>query len=279
MCMYIVVRRLKKQCAFTASGAQFSSTTRAWLKGYSTHAHTLQVEILRIHHMLLNPDYLNARKRERERCYGICHPSWSQIHHLWILWSDTPWTRVSSFKTAGVHITPAQDPGAPWESDIIYLRITVSAKVKTLLKTMIQMTLFNDLPPFLPLSSPAPGCVSSFLPLFHASWVKCTRFPLTSLSSAFAETVWMFRGWNVFSWPIFFSRKVCVRRAKRAKLLTRRAVCAHNPFQNSPPPSLSYFLPPSTFLLTSILLTCTFPPPYFCQYSRAAGNLIKQGVS
>lgn len=43
---------------------------------------------LRIHHMLLNANYLNAWKKKK-RCNGIRHASWGQIHHVWILWSDT----------------------------------------------------------------------------------------------------------------------------------------------------------------------------------------------
>lgn len=87
----------------------------------------------------------------------------------------------AGLKTAGPHITSAQDLDAPWESGIIYLRITVSAKVNTQLKIMFKMTLLKIycFTPFLPSSA----CLSlhsapSFLPIF-----LCFLGKVQSLSS------------------------------------------------------------------------------------------------
>lgn len=79
---YVFAGRLKKQHVFRVTGVQFSSTTSAWsdwLKTYrpSTHrpcTHTLQVEKLRFHHMLMNPNYLNARGgKERDAMDSVIH--------------------------------------------------------------------------------------------------------------------------------------------------------------------------------------------------------------
>lgn len=156
----------------------------------------------------------------------------------------------AGLKTAGPHITSAQDLDAPWESGIIYLRITVSAKVNTQLKIMFKMTLLKIycFTPFLPSSA----CLSlhsapSFLPIF-----LCFLGKVQSLSSLLPFICFHRDHMNVQKKECVFvthilPQKVCVRRAKRAKLLTCGpciptycAVRSHS-FQNSPPPSFSFF--------------------------------------
>lgn len=127
--MSIFPRRLKKQHIFRVSGTVKLNNTCLVREGKDIqYRHTLQVEKLRIHHMLLNLNYLNARKKKRDVMESVIHHGvtsimcgCSEVIHC------EP--EQAALKTAGVHITAAQDPDSPWESGIIYLRITVSARV------------------------------------------------------------------------------------------------------------------------------------------------------
>lgn len=123
--------------------------------------------------------------------------------------------------------------------------------------------------PFLPISWPVfdiPACLALFLlsPVFKLFGVKCTSpAPLLAQSPYDCSEAGM-----CFCDPYAPTESVC----KAVDLLT----CSLSSVKISCP---TFPRSPSTFLLTSVLLTCTFPPPYFCLFSCAAGNLIRQGVS
>lgn len=130
------------------------------------------------------------------------------------------------------------------------------------------------LTPFLPLS------FVCLLPPFHAFWVKGTYFPPTSLPSASTEIIWVFRGWNVFLWPIFFNRN-CVQGERRGQSCW--LVSSHS-FQNSPPhppsptsPSLSLsdYLSPYLYPFELHLSTAIFLSIFLCsRKSNQEGSVL-----
>lgn len=226
--------RLKKQ--FSTSGVRLNSITHAWSERLKTYITSTQL-------------FKRQEKIERKRCSGICHPSWSQIHQRWrlMIHCEPEWAALKQRESR----SPLRRiPTLNGSRGVMYLRITVSVKVKTIAQNDVSDDLFNDLP-----------CPS--FPSFARSWPVSCFFEESALSSLSPPSHLL---------------------SQRSDECSEAGMCFRDPY--SPTESQDKRRGQSRWLSEALLHppaspTFSLPPPFSLPLSfwPAAGNLIRQGVS